>query len=71
MGETGCGKTKLIRFMTRVAKYGHESVQNLFLLKVQLKIFGEGFTHVTIHINIRAQWYDFEIEKKALNTNLH
>ena len=34
MGETGCGKTHLIRFMCQFAAYKHPEVQNMFILKV-------------------------------------
>ena len=33
MGETGCGKTHLIRFMCKVAAHDKE-VKNMFIMKV-------------------------------------
>ena len=43
MGETGCGKTHLIRFMCKVAAYGIKDndgekveVKNMFIMKVVL-----------------------------------
>ena len=33
MGETGCGKTHLVRFMCRFAAFDRK-VKNLFILKV-------------------------------------
>ena len=35
MGETGCGKTHLIRFMCQFAKYNNRELQNMFILKVK------------------------------------
>ena len=33
MGETGCGKTRLIRYMCELAKSGTD-VKNMFIMKV-------------------------------------
>ena len=33
MGETGCGKTHLIRYMCKIAAYGRKE-KNMFILKV-------------------------------------
>ena len=33
MGETGCGKTHLIRFMCKFAAYG-KKLKNMFIVKV-------------------------------------
>ena len=37
MGETGCGKTRLIRYMCELAKNGID-VRNMFILKVSARI---------------------------------
>ena len=36
MGETGCGKTRLIRFMCRL-KAGRSDLQNMVLVKVRAR----------------------------------
>ena len=38
MGETGCGKTRLIKFMCEL-RAGRERVQNMLLVKVQRTFF--------------------------------
>lgn len=37
MGETGCGKTHLIRFMCKFATY-NKAMKNMFILKVKISI---------------------------------
>ena len=34
MGETGCGKTRLIRYMCDLARQGLTGVRNLLIMKV-------------------------------------
>ena len=34
MGETGCGKTRLCRYMCDLFKYNHQNVDNMYLVKV-------------------------------------
>ena len=34
MGETGCGKTRLIRYMCDLARQGNEGIRNMLILKV-------------------------------------
>lgn len=38
MGETGCGKTRLIRYLCRLQTEGLE-LENMLLMKVQLEVF--------------------------------
>ena len=38
MGETGCGKTRLIRFMCNLASQG-SSQRNMLILKVTIMLF--------------------------------
>lgn len=38
MGETGCGKTRLIRYLCGLQTEGLE-LKNMLLMKVQLEIF--------------------------------
>ena len=40
MGETGCGKTRLIRYMCDLARQG-QKVKNLLILKVRC-LFNDG-----------------------------
>ena len=35
MGETGCGKTRLIRYMCDLARQGKDRLRNLFIMKVK------------------------------------
>ena len=37
MGETGCGKTRLIRYMCDLAKDNHRDKTNMLILKVWFK----------------------------------
>lgn len=39
MGETGCGKTRLIRYLCRLQTEGELELKNMLLMKVQLQIF--------------------------------
>ena len=39
MGETGCGKTRLIRYMSELIRQGRD-VKNMFILKVYEHIDG-------------------------------
>ncbi len=41
MGETGCGKTHLIRFMCQFARYNNPDIQNMFILKVKGQSFSD------------------------------
>jgi ABC-type glutathione transport system ATPase component len=42
MGETGCGKTRLIRYMCDLAKSNRKEKTNMIILKVKMIIY----THV-------------------------
>ena len=54
MGETGCGKTRLIRFMCDlvvqyVLDHAQESIKNMLVMKVQVKINIHAHTHTHTH----------------------
>ena len=38
MGETGCGKTRLIRYMCDLAREGREGISNMLILKVCIQL---------------------------------
>ena len=54
MGETGCGKTHLIRYMCKFAAY-KKPVQNMFILKVRI-ILLKMYT-VTV-FNVIGTWWN-------------
>ncbi len=49
MGETGCGKTHLIRFMCKFATHG-KNLKNMFILKVITVILLNNFMLFACHI---------------------
>ena len=48
MGETGCGKTHLIRFMCKVAAYD-KNIKNMFIIKVIFNYHTYNFIVLQIH----------------------
>ena len=50
MGETGCGKTRLIRFMCEL-RAGHKRVRNMLLVKVMYLFFLYWIQCISLNMN--------------------
>ena len=64
MGETGCGKTRLIKFMCEL-RAGHKRVRNMLLVKV-MDLFFYWIQFISVNINYLQSYYSFHVlEKQA------
>ena len=51
MGETGCGKTRLIRYMCDLARLEESTFQNMHILKVYNETLSKLYTYIHMLIN--------------------
>ena len=59
MGETGCGKTRLIKFMCEL-RAGRKRVQNMLLVKV-MDLFFHWIQFISVNINYLQSYYSFHV----------
>ncbi len=56
MGETGCGKTRLIRYMCDLARGGRD-LKNMLILKVHIHV-NVSSCQVVAYLTIDSWWYN-------------